>query len=228
MVERELRINEIFYSIQGESSWAGMPCTFVRLSGCPLRCKYCDTSYAFKEGSNYRLQEIIKEVQSYKTSLVEITGGEPLIQSAVHPLMERLCDLGYQVLLETSGERDLNECDKRVVKIVDIKTPCSGAANSFLESNFNALLKHDELKFVITNKEDFDWAVGIVAEQSLHEVVNAIHFSPVMMQPSDEHIDGCEPLDPEILAKWILECGQPFRLQLQIHKYVWSPTLRGV
>ena len=228
MVEGKLKINEILYSIQGESSRAGMPCAFVRLSGCPLRCKYCDTSYAFKEGVNYGLQEIVREVQSYKTSLVEITGGEPLIQPLVHPLMEQLCDLGYQVLLETSGERDLHGCDKRVVKIVDIKTPCSGAGGSFLETNFDALLKHDEVKFVITNREDFDWAVDIVAEHSLHELVGVIHFSPVMRQSSDEHIEGCEPLDPEVLANWILECGQPFRLQLQIHKYVWSPMLRGV
>ena len=228
MVEGELRINEIFYSIQGESSWAGMPCAFVRLSGCPLRCKYCDTSYAFKEGTNCQLQEIVDKVESFKTSLVEITGGEPLIQPLVHPLMEQFCDLGYQVLLETSGERDLQVCDKRVVKIVDIKTPCSGAGGSFLDSNFDALLKHDELKFVITNREDFDWAVDLVSKRSLHDCVNAIHFSPVMMQSGDEHIAGCEPLEPEILAEWILASGLSLRLQLQIHKYVWSPTLRGV
>ena len=223
-----IRVNEIFYSIQGESTWAGMPCAFVRLTGCPLRCRYCDTSYAFKEGSFRTVQEIIEEVQSYGTSLVEITGGEPLIQPAVHPLMEQLCDLGYQVLLETSGERDLRDCDQRVIKIVDIKTPCSGAGGSFLESNYDALLKHDEIKFVITNREDFDWAVEVVAKKKLQSRVNVIHLSPVMMQPGDEHIDGCEALDPATLAQWILECGEQFRLQLQVHKYIWSPTLRGV
>jgi len=228
MVEGKLKINEIFYSIQGESSWAGMPCVFVRLSGCPLRCKYCDTSYAFKEGESRSLEEIIYEIESYDTLLVEITGGEPLIQPSVYPLMTELCDRGYQVLLETSGERNIDKCDSRVTKIVDIKTPCSGAADSFLESNFDALLGQDELKFVITNKEDFDWAVELVKRETLFEKVNAIHFSPVMLQLGDEHIEGCEQLEPEILANWILKSKVPVRLQLQVHKYVWSPTLRGV
>ena len=174
------------------------------------------------------LDQVIEEVTSHDASLVEITGGEPLIQPSVHPLMEQLCDRGYTVLLETSGERDIETCDCRVIKIVDIKTPCSGAPNSFLESNFEALLPHDELKFVITNKEDFDWAVEVVTRHTLHEKVNAIHLSPVMMQERNEHVDGCEQLDPEKLAEWMLESNFPFRLQLQLHKYIWSPTLRGV
>lgn len=174
------------------------------------------------------LNRIIEEVDSHDASLVQITGGEPLIQPSVHPLMEQLCDRGYTILLETSGERDLHECDRRVIKIVDIKTPCSGAADSFLDSNFDALLPHDELKFVITNKEDFDWAVELVTRVSLHKKVNAIHMSPVMMQEGNKHIAGCEQLDPGALAGWILECNHPFRLQLQLHKYIWSPTLRGV
>jgi 7-carboxy-7-deazaguanine synthase len=142
--------------------------------------------------------------------------------------MTELCDRGYQVLLETSGERNIDKCDSRVTKIVDIKTPCSGAADSFLASNFDALLGQDEVKFVITNKEDFDWAVELVKRETLFEKVNAIHFSPVMLQLGDEHIAGCEQLEPEILANWILKSKVPVRLQLQVHKYVWSPTLRGV
>jgi 7-carboxy-7-deazaguanine synthase len=228
MVAGELKINEIFFSIQGESTWAGMACIFVRLSGCPLRCKYCDTSYAFNEGSAMSLEQVIEAVASHDATLVEITGGEPLIQPSVHPLMEQLCDRGYTVLLETSGERDIEVCDRRVIKIVDIKTPCSGAADSFLESNFKALLPHDELKFVITNKEDFDWAVEVVTDNALHEKVKAIHLSPVMRQERNTHIDGCEQLDPETLAGWILESSLPFRLQFQLHKFIWSPTLRGV
>lgn len=228
MLVGELKINEIFFSIQGESTWSGMPCIFVRLSGCPLRCSYCDTSYAFTEGSPMSLDQIINDITSHDAALVEITGGEPLIQPSVHPLMTQLCELGYTVLLETSGEREIGSCDSRVIKIIDIKTPGSGAANSFLDSNFDDLLPHDELKFVITNKEDFDWAVELVIRNSLHNKVNAIHMSPVMMQEGNKHIEGCEQLDPETLAGWILECNQPFRLQLQLHKYIWSPTLRGV
>jgi 7-carboxy-7-deazaguanine synthase len=174
------------------------------------------------------LDQVIEAVTLHDASLVEITGGEPLIQPSVHPLMEQLCDLGYTVLLETSGERQLGTCDRRVIKIVDIKTPCSGAADSFMESNYDELLPHDELKFVITNKDDFDWAVEVVTRNALLDKVHAIHLSPVMMQEPNEHVEGCEQLDPEILAEWILGCSHPFRLQLQLHKYIWSPTLRGV
>ncbi len=174
------------------------------------------------------LEQVIEQVQSYSGSLVEITGGEPLIQPAVHPLMKQLCDLGYHVLLETSGERNIESCDARVVKIIDIKTPCSGAGDSFLESNFDALVPHDELKFVITNREDFDWAVALVTQHGLLEKVRAIHCSPVMKQEANAHIDGCEELDPEQLAEWILESNQPLCLQLQIHKYIWSPAIHGV
>ena len=213
MITPHLQINEIFCSIQGESTWSGLPCTFIRLKGCPLRCSYCDTSYAFQEGSQWS---------------IKVTGGEPLIQDAVHPLMTQLCDLGYTVLLETSGERSLVPCDHRVKKIVDIKTPCSGAPNSFLDTNFDVLQSSDEVKFVITNREDFDWAVHIVQSHALCSKVHGVHFSPVMEQKGNASIEGCEALEPETLANWIIDCGEPVRLQLQIHKYIWSPETRGV
>lgn len=228
MNEETLRINEIFYSIQGESTWAGLPCTFVRLQGCPLRCHYCDSSYAFRSGEQMLLSEIIRRVDSFNTSLVELTGGEPLAQHRVHILIDKLLEKGYTILLETSGERELSTCDPRIYRVIDIKTPSSGAPHSFLEENYEQLSVRDELKFVILNYSDFEWAVQLVTHKSLFKKVKDIHLSPVMYQDANEEIEGCSALDPEQLASWILECGLPFRMQLQLHKYIWSPLARGV
>jgi 7-carboxy-7-deazaguanine synthase len=228
MVENQLQINEIFLSIQGESSKAGLPCVFVRLCGCSLRCRYCDTSYAFREGEALSIECIIAKVQTFNCPLVEITGGEPLIQPRIFELMERLCDLGFDVLVETSGQISIADCDPRVVRIVDIKTPNSGAADSFLESNVRELTDVDEVKFVITNREDFDWAVQLVRDNGICDVVNAVHFSPVMFQDGNDCIDGCEALSPEVLAQWILDSEENIRLHLQLHRYIWAPNARGV
>jgi 7-carboxy-7-deazaguanine synthase len=228
MPEQNLLVHEIFKSIQGESTWSGLPCIFVRLRGCPLRCNYCDTSYAFHEGTKISIEDILKQIQSMKTPLIEVTGGEPLLQQNVHLLIDTLLDSGHQVLLETSGERDISVCDPRVYRIIDIKTPCSGAAGSFLESNYDVLSSIDEVKFVICTREDFDWAIGIVQEHALIERVNAVHFSPVMEQPSDDFIQGCASLDPAELSDWILKSGLAIRMHLQVHKYIWPPQTRGV
>ena len=228
MKQSFLRINEIFYSIQGESTWVGRPCVFLRLTGCPHRCHYCDTSYAFKEGSKRDVSSILREIESYPTKLIEITGGEPLAQKQILPVMTKLCDDGYRVLLETSGSQSLSLVDQRVIKIVDIKTPNSGAAGSFDEDNLIYLYAHDEIKFVVTNREDFDWVVALTQSYHLFDKVNAVHCSPVMGQDSNEFIKGCHPLDPPLLADWVLESGLPFHCHLQLHKYIWSPTMRGV
>ena len=228
MAAPSLYINEIFSSIQGESTLAGLPCTFVRLSGCALRCNYCDTSYAFEKGEKVSLEHIVQTVHELGNSLVEITGGEPLLQKHVLDLMEQLCDVGFSVMLETSGDRNISECDARVHRIVDIKTPNSGASDSFLSSNFSCLCKKDEVKFVITNRNDFDWSIAVVQDNNLLEVAGAVHFSPVMYQESNTMILGCQSLAPEELAQWILESGVPVRLQLQLHRYIWDPSTRGV
>ena len=228
MSEQKLFINEIFSSIQGESTYAGLPCTFVRLSGCSLRCNYCDSSYAFREGVKYEVPQIVDMVRKLENDLVEITGGEPLLQSSVINLMEELCDLGMEVLLETSGVLDIQVCDSRVIRIVDIKTPHSGASGSFLDSNYEHLSKKDELKFVITNRDDFDWSLDLVKQRDLCDIVNAVHFSPVMFQLQNEFVEGCESLPPVQLAKWILDSELPIRLHMQMHRYVWDPEARGV
>jgi 7-carboxy-7-deazaguanine synthase len=228
MVAEKLKINEIYSSIQGESTWSGQACTFVRLQGCPLRCHYCDTSYAFREGHRVSIDDVFERVKELGIPIVQITGGEPLAQEAAHALIQQLCDSKFTVLIETSGMCDLKKCDPRSHIIVDIKTPNSGAENSFLESNFDCLAKKDEVKFVITNREDFDWSVQIVDEQCLPEKVKAIHFSPVMSQIANDEVNGCKALEPQLLSKWIIEDAPWARLQLQIHKYIWPSTLRGV
>jgi 7-carboxy-7-deazaguanine synthase len=228
MVEDDVLINEIFMSIQGESTWAGLPCAFVRLAGCPLRCHYCDTSYAFSGGERRTIHEVLDCLADMKTMLVEITGGEPLIQPNVHLLTAALLKDGYKVLLETSGERDISVCDSRIHRIVDIKTPNSGAAGSFMESNYGSLGMNDEVKFVIVNREDFDWAVKVVQQHSLLGRVKSVHFSPVVEQVGSESVAGCCGLDPKELSNWILESGEQVRLHLQLHKHIWSPETRGV
>jgi 7-carboxy-7-deazaguanine synthase len=174
------------------------------------------------------IDDILAQLDEMNTTLVQITGGEPLLQQNVHALMERLLDTGYQVLIETSGDRDISVCDSRVHRIIDIKTPNSGAADSFLESNYANLTDDDEVKFVITNRDDFDWAIEVVHSQMLLQKVRAVHFSPVMEQAGDQFIDGASKLEPMVLSDWILESNVPVRMHFQVHKYIWPPQTRGV
>ena len=223
-----LRINEIFFSIQGESTWAGVPCVFVRLTGCHLRCAYCDTEYAFKEGHTKRIDDIVDSVASYPANLVEITGGEPLLQPRVHNLITRLCDMGRTVLIETSGACDITPCDPRSIRIVDIKTPGSGEAERNVWSNIDALTQRDEVKFVITDRADYEWARSVIAKYALSDRVHAVLMSPVFEQPAGLEIRGVSGLDPRDLAEWILADGLLVRMQVQMHKLIWSPQTRGV
>jgi len=213
---QKLRVNEIYYSIQGESSNTGFPCVFVRLTYCNLRCTYCDTEYAFFEGSDMELIEIIEQVASYKCKLVEITGGEPLIQENVHTLMAALCDKGYHVMLETAGHLDIAPVDRRVKIIMDIKCPSSGESEKNRWENINLLKTDDEVKFVIGDRSDFDWACHVLHRHDLSDKCHVI-FSPVFQKMSNLE-----------LANLILEHNLPVRMQLQLHKYIWSPEKRGV
>ena len=212
----QLIVNEIFYSIQGESSRAGLPCVFVRLTGCNLRCAYCDTAYAFHEGQNLSLDEILSAVRRHGCRLVEVTGGEPLMQEGVYDLMTRLCDEGYETLLETGGSLDIGRVDPRVTRIVDFKCPSSGMAKKNLWENVRYLNDCDEVKFVIGNREDFDWSLARIREHDL-ERRGRILMSVVFGE-----------LAPRELAGWILESGVGARMQLQMHKYIWDPATRGV
>jgi 7-carboxy-7-deazaguanine synthase len=226
-----LRVNEIFFSIQGESTWAGCPCVFVRLAGCPLRCRYCDTEYAFREGSTSSIQEIVDRVLGYSCELVEITGGEPLAQPRVHELIAALCDAGRTVLIETSGAVDISPCDPRSIRILDLKTPGSGEAGRNLWSNIDHLTPRDEVKFVITDREDFDWAAGVIREHRLASRVKAVLMSPVFEQPPGREIEGCAGLPMRDLAQWILadtDLAGKVRMQSQLHKFIWEPQTRGV
>ncbi len=213
----QLRINEIFYSIQGESTYAGMRCVFVRLTGCDLRCTYCDTEYAFYEGKRMTLAEIHDEIAFHKCSLVEITGGEPLLQRNVHPLMASLCDAGYTVLIETSGAHDISSVDSRVHRIMDIKCPSSGEAHRNRWPNIEHLNARDEVKFVIGDLDDYRWAKQIVEQHRLSKRVRAVLFSPVFGK-----------ITPQDLATWILKDALPVRFQVQLHKIIWPPDTRGV
>jgi 7-carboxy-7-deazaguanine synthase len=213
----ELKVNEVFYSVQGESTYAGRACVFVRLTGCNLRCKWCDTEYAFYEGRKMSLDEIVAAVRAYRCDLVEVTGGEPLLQEAVHPLMSMLADGGATVMLETSGSLDVSHVDPRVIKIVDLKCPLSGECNRNLWPNLEHLGPRDEIKFVIAGRADYEWARGVIAEHRLSERVGAILLSPAF---------GL--VDPKSLTEWMLEDRIPARIQLQIHKHIWPPDTRGV
>jgi 7-carboxy-7-deazaguanine synthase len=212
-----LRINEIFYSLQGESSYAGQRCVFVRLTGCDLRCTYCDTEYAFYEGARKTLAQIHAEVASYNCSLVEITGGEPLLQRNVHPLMSSLCDAGYTVLIETSGAHDISRIDSRVHRIMDIKCPSSGEAQRNRWQNIDHLTMQDEVKFVIGDLDDYRWAKDITEKNALCERVRSVLFSPVFGK-----------ITPHELATAILRDHLPVRFQVQLHKIIWPPDTRGV
>lgn len=212
----QLIVNEIFHSIQGESSRAGLPCVFVRLTSCNLRCSYCDTTYAFSEGSPMSIEEILKRVESYACNLVEVTGGEPLLQEPVHELMTKLCDSGYDVLLETGGSLDVSKVDPRVCRIIDFKCPGSGMADRNFWDNVHHLRQTDEVKFVVGDKDDFDWAISRIHEYAID------HRAPVLVSP----VHGL--LRPIELADWILSSGMNLRMQLQLHKYIWHPEMRGV
>ena len=212
----ELIVNEIFHSIQGESTHTGRPCVFIRLTYCNLRCTWCDTAYAFEEGRRMSVAGILSAVRSFACGLVEVTGGEPLMQDGVNDLFEALCDGGFEVLVETSGSLDIGGIDRRVKRIVDFKCPGSGMVKKNLWSNVARLAPQDEVKFVILDREDFDWAVGRIREHGIDRRCTVL-MSVVFGQ--------LEPLD---LARWILEEGIGARFQLQTHKYIWEPTARGV
>jgi 7-carboxy-7-deazaguanine synthase len=211
-----LVVNEIFHSIQGESSRAGLPCVFVRLTYCNLRCSYCDTEYAFTEGSLISIEDILRKVESYNCKLVEVTGGEPLAQEGVHDFMRLLCEKGFEVLLETGGSLDISSVDPRVKKIMDLKCPGSGMEKKNLYANVGHLLPTDEVKFVIADRADFDWAVNIIHRENLFQRCHVL-MSGVF-----------DVLEPVTLSEWILESRLPVRFQLQTHKYIWAPETRGV
>jgi 7-carboxy-7-deazaguanine synthase len=215
--ERTLRINEIYYSIQGESTWVGRPCVFVRLTFCNLRCNYCDTEYAFYEGKDRGLSEVQDAVSTFGCRLVEITGGEPLLQRNVLPLMSMLCDSGYTVLLETSGAHDISKVDPRVHRIMDLKTPGSGEVDRNLWSNVAHLTPSDEVKFVMGSREDYEWSRDKVQQYHLPSRCHAVLFSPIFGR-----------IDPRQIVEWILADKLNVRFQLQMHKFIWSPTQRGV
>ena len=212
-----LTINEIFYSIQGESTRAGRPCVFVRLTACDLRCSWCDTPYAFHEGRKRSVDEVIEDVEEYDCLLVEITGGEPLLQEDVYELMTRLSDRGRTVMLETGGHRPTTRVPESVITILDVKCPASGESGKNDWSNLDRLSPHDEVKFVVQDRADYDFARDVIARHGLAGRAAAILMSPV---------HGV--LDPKTLSEWILADRLPVRLQIQLHKIIWSPTTRGV
>lgn len=212
-----LTVNEIFYSIQGESTRAGQPCVFVRLTACDLRCSWCDTEYAFYEGRKQSVDEVVAAVEQHDCPLVEITGGEPLLQEDVYDLMSRLLASGRTVLLETGGHRPIDRVPAEVVKIVDVKCPGSGEVGKNDWSNLDRLSPHDEVKFVIKDRADYEFARDVIRGKNLPARCAAVLMSPV------HDVLGAEPL-----SQWMLADRLPARLQLQLHKFIWSPTTRGV
>lgn len=205
-----LRITEIFFSLQGETRTVGLPTVFIRLTGCPLRCGYCDTAYAFQGGTWYEIDDILKQVANFRAHYVTVTGGEPLAQKACLELLTRLCDAGYEVSLETSGAINVAGVDKRVVKVVDIKTPGSKEVNKNDYQNIQYLLPHDQVKFVICNRDDYDWAIKIMEQYQLAEVCQ------VLFSPSYEEQSAGQ------LADWIIKDQLSVRLQIQLHKFLWG------
>ena len=208
-----LRITEIFFSLQGETRTVGLPTVFIRLTGCPLRCQYCDTAYAFQGGTWHALDEILAEVKKYKARYVTVTGGEPLAQKACIPLLTRLCDEHYDVSLETSGALDVSLVDPRVVKVIDIKTPGSAEVAKNRWENLSLLLPQDQLKFVICDRADYDWAKQVLVDYQLPSRCEIL-FSPSYQQ-----------IDPGTLADWILHDQLPDRYQIQLHKYLWGDAI---
>lgn len=206
----KLRITEIFFSLQGESRTVGMPTVFVRLTGCPLRCGYCDTTYAFQGGEWMSMNEIVKAISQYHANYVTVTGGEPLAQKGCQTLLQQLCDAGYEVSLETSGALDISQVDTRVVKVMDLKTPASGEEAKNRWENIDSLGQQDQVKFVICNRGDYDWAKKVVEKYQLAKRFEVL-FSPAFGQQ-----------EPRELAEWILEDNLPVRFQLQLHKLLWG------
>jgi 7-carboxy-7-deazaguanine synthase len=211
MENHSLRITEIFHSLQGETTTVGLPTVFVRLTGCPLRCDYCDTAYAFEGGKKMLIQDILQTVAEYETDIITVTGGEPLAQPQCIELLEQLCDLGYRVSLETSGALSTEEVDPRVVKIIDLKTPGSGEVSRNLYENINYLQPEDEVKFVICDRIDYDWSCLQIDQLRLRDTGAEILFSPSQGQ-----------LAPKLLAQWILQDKLKVRMQLQTHKVIWG------
>lgn len=213
----KLTVNEIYESIQGESSWAGLRCVFVRLTFCDLRCTYCDTEYAFYEGKKRPVAEVVDEVLKFDAPMVEITGGEPLLQKNVLPLMTTLCDAGRTVLIETSGAHDISQIDPRVHRIMDLKTPGSGECARNLWSNIPYLTKRDEVKCVVGSREDYEWSREQVRTHDLVNRCGTVLFSPIFGR-----------IEPRQIVEWILEDKLPVRFQLQMHKFIWDPKQKGV
>jgi 7-carboxy-7-deazaguanine synthase len=212
-----ITINEIFYSVQGESSYAGQPCVFVRLTACDLRCSWCDTPYAFHEGAKRPLEDVLQDVDRYDCPLVEVTGGEPLLQEDVYPLMDALVARGKRVLLETGGHRSTARVPAEVVTILDVKCPGSGEAHRMDWDNLDRLRPHDEVKFVISDRADYEYARDVLRQRNLPARAAAIHFSPVHGE-----------MDLRTLSEWVLADRLPVRVQVQLHKYIWDPSTRGV
>ena len=226
-------ITEIFKSIQGEGTRAGLPCIFVRLTGCNLRCTWCDTAYAFHGGQKFTVDEVMDRIEllnsrpdgsSAGITLVELTGGEPLLQEEIYPLAEQLLAVGYTVMIETSGERFVGRLPKEVIKIVDVKCPDSGEPDTFDPRNLDELTANDELKFVISSRRDYEFAKEFTETHRLAERVREVLFSPVHDDPEGKW----SGLEPRTLVEWMLEDGLPVRLGLQLHKIVWDPATRGV
>ena len=211
-----LKINEIYYSVQGESTHAGRPCIFIRLTYCNLRCSYCDTEYAFYDGKDMEITYIMSEIKRWDCNLVEVTGGEPLFQDECIDLLNELVNSNYEVMLETGGSLSISDVPKKVVKIVDFKCPSSGMVKKNLWSIVDDLQAHDEVKFVIGNREDFDWAKDHIMEYSLDKICTLL-FSPTFGE-----------IDPQQIVEWILAENLPVRMQLQMHKMIWSPEEKGV
>jgi 7-carboxy-7-deazaguanine synthase len=231
-----MHLIELYKSVQGESSFAGLPCIFVRLAGCNLRCAWCDSEYTFSGGKPFTQDEIVTQIEALQTGiapckLVEFTGGEPMLQAKeLLPLMHRLLNSGYTLMIETSGERPLAEVPTAVHKIVDVKCPGAGAAaNSFRMENLAALTKNDEVKFVLTNRADYDFALAFITEHTLNEKVASVLLSPAFNKsPSPLRTTDNATLDPRTLVEWMMADGVDARLSLQIHKFIWEPMKKGV
>jgi 7-carboxy-7-deazaguanine synthase len=211
-----IKINEIYLSVQGESSHTGLPCVFVRLTGCNLRCVWCDTAYSFHEGKTQSIDQTLEEVKKFGVNLVEITGGEPLMQEGVYPLMNALLKSGYQVMLETGGSLSLNKVPRDVIKIMDLKCPGSGEHKKNNLDNLKLLAPHDEIKFVILDRQDYEWSRDLIKKYKINETA-PILFSPVY-----------DKLELKEMVKWILEDRLPVRLQTQLHKIIWDKETQGV
>ena len=228
---RALHLVELYRSVQGESSFAGVPCIFVRLAGCNLRCSWCDSEYTFTGGQAFTNDEIIDQIGALQPCrLIEFTGGEPMLQArALLPLMERLLTAGYELMIETSGERPLADVPKAVRKIVDVKCPGSGMAHSFRMENLDALTSNDEVKFVLSHRADYEFARDFIRAHDLASRCGSVLLSPAFMKnASDERSADNMALDPRLLVDWMLLDGLPARLSLQIHKFIWEPRKKGV